>query len=153
MKEKFMLNPEYIEINADLDHMLSKTDAAFISGNKAPVYAGINHNYLDLGEEWEDLTSLPFVYALWAGREFTINREELVIIKKSYELGKRNLMQIAKEYAEKKNNHWATYHDFLTRHRDYIFSENEMDGLMEFYNYAFYFGYIQYIPDLYYYEL
>jgi chorismate dehydratase len=153
IKEKFILNPEYIKMEPHLDTMLAQTDAAFITGEKAFEYARTNQNYLDLGEEWEDLTGLPFVYAFWAGREFTIKKEEVNIIKNAFELGKRNLMQISKEYAENNSEDWVYYHDFLTHNRNYTFSDHERDGLMELYHYAFYYGFIKYIPDLYYYEI
>jgi chorismate dehydratase len=153
IKEKFILNPEYIKMEPHLDTMLAQTDAALITGDKAFEYARTNRNYLDLGEEWEDLTGLPFVYAFWAGREFTIKKEEVSIIKNAFDLGKRNLIQISREYAENNSEDWVYYHDFLTHNRTYTFSNHERDGLMELYHYAFYYGFIKYIPDLYYYEI
>ena len=153
MKEKYVMNPDYHMMKADLAKMLSKADAAFITGDKAFEYYREHRNYLDLGEEWEDLTGLPFVYSFWAGREFTVKKEDIHIIKKTYELGKRNLIKICKNYAKNGQESWSFYHDFLTKNRYYYFSDHERDGLMEFYNYAFFYGYIKYIPDLFYYEL
>jgi chorismate dehydratase len=153
MKEKFYMNPDYHKMKPDLDGMLSKTDAAFITGDKAFEYFRANRNYLDLGEEWYDLTGLPFVYSFWAGREFTVRKEEINILKKAYQLGIRNLEKISKVYAETNPESWSFYHDYLTKNRIYNFSDQERDGLMEFYNYAFFYGYIKYIPDLFYYEL
>jgi chorismate dehydratase len=152
MKEKFILNPEYIKMETQPDNMLAQTDAALITGDKAFEYARENRNYLDLGEEWEDLSGLPFVYAFWAGREFTIKKDEVCLVKNAFELGKRNLVQIAREYAEQNSESWDFYHDFLTRNRNYTFSDQERDGLTELYHYAFFYGFIKYIPDLYYYE-
>ena len=132
--------------------MLLKADAAFITGSKAFDYFKNNRNYIDIGDEWEDLTGLPFVYSFWAGREFTIKKEEVNVIKKAHQLGKKNLIQICKEYADRNPEDWTFYHDFLSKNRNFYFSDNEKNGLIEFYKYAFFFGYIEYIPDLFYYQ-
>ena len=153
MKEKFVLNPDYLKMEPDLDKMLTKADAAFITGDKAFEYSRNNSNYLDLGEEWEDLTGFPFVYAFWAGREFTVKKNELSIIKKAYELGRKNLVKICKDYAASHSESWSFYHDFLTQNMQYVLTEEAKDGLAEYYNYAFFFGFSEFIPDLHFYEL
>jgi len=151
MREKYMMNPEYIQMDPDLDRMLAKADAALITGEPALKYFRSNRNRLDLCEEWHDLTNLPYVIAFWAGRQFTIKPQDIDIIKRSYEVGNRNIQEISKEYAESKPENWVFYHDFLTQDISYQFSEDAIDGLMEYFNYAFYYGYIKHIPDLHFY--
>ena len=103
---------------------------------------------MDLGEEWNDLTGLPFVFSLFAGREFILSREDIEPVIRSFNLGRKNLESICKEYAENDQIPWSVYHDFLTHEINYRFSELDHDGLNEFYNYAFFFGYIDQIPDI-----
>jgi len=152
MKEKFMMSPEYIEMNPDVIQMLSKADAALIVGNEALDIYQKNRNRIDLNEEWVDMTGLPFVYSFWAGREFTISKNETLQIRKSYELGIRNLEEISKKFAHNHSESWGFYHDFLTKNINYHFSEQEKEGLMEFYNYAFFFSFVDFIPDLHFYS-
>ncbi len=97
MREKYGQKPEYISMPADLGSMLDRAEAALIIGDKALGYLEENSNRLDLSEEWVDLTGLPFVYAFWAGREFTVTTEEVKKIQNSYEIGKRNLEPISRD--------------------------------------------------------
>jgi len=151
MREKYTMSPDYIRMQPELDAMLLKADAALLVGDAALKYHSSNRNRLDLGEEWYDMTSLPYVLSFWAGRQFTIRTADVASIKKSYELGARNLMPISKKYAEDHSEHWGLYHDMLTKDLSYTFNEDVKDGLIEFYNYAFYFGHIAHIPDFHYY--
>lgn len=152
MQEKYEQSPEYVYMPADLDAMLKKADAALILGEKALSYYRSHRARLDLNEEWLDLTGLPFVYTLWVGRELTISPEEVNIIQTSYNLGKNNLQQIAKEYALEKDEDWSFYFDYLANELSYTFSEREEDGLLEFFNYAFFYGHAEYIPDLHFFK-
>ena len=108
---------------------------------------------LDLNEEWQDMTGLPFVYAFWAGREFTITSNDLKLIRFSYELGEKNLEKISKDFASKHKENWVFYHDYLTKNLSFTFSDREKEGLNEFYNYAFFYGYTKFIPDLHFYKI
>jgi len=153
MREKFMRDPEFVEMPADMESMLNQADAALITGDKVLQYYHQNQNRLDLNEEWVDLTGAPFIYSFWAGREFTISGDDVRLIMKSFDLGTRNIEHICKEYAIQQKSDWSFFHDFLTNNITYTFGEEEKEGLLEFYNYAFFFGFIDYIPDLHFYPL
>ena len=137
MREKFFQSPDYIYMTADLPAM---------------PYAGRYTSRLDLNEEWVDLTGLPFVYAFWAGREFTVSADDLKNVHTSYEIGKLNLETIARNVSEAGTHTWAFYHDYLTKNLTYNFSDEEKEGLLEFYQYAFFYGYTEFIPDLHFYD-
>ena len=153
MREKYTMSPDYLEMTADLEHMLDQADAALIAGDKALEYYQQHQSRLDLNDEWVDLTGLPFIYSFWAGREFTITPEEVRLIRKSFDLGLRNVEHICKDYAAQHGADWVFYHDFLTKNISYNFDERGKEGLMEFYNYAFFFGYTEFIPDLHFYQI
>jgi chorismate dehydratase len=153
LREKYSMSPDYLEMPAGLEHMLDQADAALICGDKALEYYQQRRSRLDLNEEWVDLTGLPFVYSFWAGREFTITTDEVRLIRKSFELGLANAEHICRDYAAQHGTDWVFYHDFLTKNISYNFAEREKEGLMEFYNYAFFYGYTEFIPDLHFYSL
>jgi chorismate dehydratase len=152
MREKYEQSPEYVYMPANLDEMFDKAEAALIVGEKALSYYNAYPARLDLNEEWLDLTGLPFVYALWAGREITVSAQEVDLIQSSYTLGKNNLQQIAKHYAINQQENWSFYFDYIANDLNFIFSEREEDGLLEFYNYAFFYGYTEFIPDLHFFK-
>jgi len=152
MREKYEQSPEYVYMPADLNEMFDKAEAALIVGDKALSYYNSYSARLDLNEEWLDLTGLPFVYALWAGRDLTITSQEVDLIQSSYALGKNNLQNIAKKYALNQQENWSFYFDYIANDLNFIFSEHEEDGLLEFFNYAFFYGYAEFIPDLHFFK-
>jgi len=153
LQEKYNITPEYISMKPNLEHMLKSTDAALLIGNEALNEQEINKNSFDLGEEWYDLTGLPMVFSFWVGRETAIHAEDVKNIINSTNLGLKNLENIAKDYAKNFDFSWALYHDYLTQNVNYKFTEKEHTGLTEFYNYAFYYGLIEYIPDILFFEI
>ena len=153
MQEKYNLTPDYISMEPNLENMLSKTDAALLIGDEALHEQEVNKNSFDLGEEWFDLSGLPMVFAFWAGRQMVAQTEDIKNIINGSNLGLKNMENIAKKFAKKSEFSWALYHDYLTQNVNYKFTEEEHAGLTEFYNYAFYYGLIEYIPDILFFEL
>jgi chorismate dehydratase len=133
--------------------MLKWSDAALLIGDEALHEQELNKNSFDLGEEWYDLTGLPMVFSFWTGRQIATQIEDVKNIINSTNLGLKNLENIAKEYSKKTDFSWALYHDYLTQNVNYKFTEEEHAGLTEFYNYAFYYGLIEYIPDILFFEI
>jgi chorismate dehydratase len=153
IQEKYNITPEYITMKPHLENMLSKSDAALLIGEEALHEQEVNKNSFDLGEEWFDLTGLPMVFSFWAGRQTVVQSEDVKKIINASNLSLKNLEKIAKEFAEKSDFSWALYHDYLTQNVNYKFAEDEHAGLTEFYNYAFFYGLIEYIPDILFFEL
>jgi len=94
LDQGYKVIPETNVMPPDLAAMLGKSDAALIIGDPAlrldPNADGLHS--LDLGEEWFKLTSLPMVFAIWAGHK---QEPELAkILEASYEFGKAHLSDI-----------------------------------------------------------
>jgi chorismate dehydratase len=69
LKRKYGVEPEVIPLPLAQEAETSDADAVLLIGDRAmraclPGYAFA----FDLGQEWQDWTSLPFVYAIWAVR-------------------------------------------------------------------------------------
>ena len=69
--ERWKISPAFVPAEPDLQRMLSRADAALVIGDPA---LGIDPDAFrvtkfDLGTEWKALTGLPFVYAMWCGRD------------------------------------------------------------------------------------
>jgi len=151
LQERYEQTPEFIFMAPDLDEMLAAADAALIIGDKALHYSVKHTNFIDLGEEWSDMTGLPFVYAFWAGNELQLNEKDVKAVLESYQEGSQNIEKIAREFGKTQPMTWDFYYDYLTQNISYSFAEEEKAGLLEFYRYAFYFGLIEHIPDLHFY--
>jgi chorismate dehydratase len=75
--EMWRNEPEFLVLPPDLPTMLEQADAALLIGNPALVanemlkrgdWRGPAVHSHDLGQVWDELTGLPFVYAPWVAR-------------------------------------------------------------------------------------
>jgi hypothetical protein len=66
----------------------------------------------------------------------------------SRETGMRNLMNIAGEFARDKENSWDFYFDLLNETFQYFPSEETWDSLRQYFEYLFYYGIVDYIPEM-----
>lgn len=93
--------PSFIDAAPDLDAMLVGADAALVIGDPAfeidPVASGVTK--LDLGAEWQAMTGLPFVYAMWVGRRDAASPAQCRALQQARDNGLAHLPQIARDVA------------------------------------------------------
>lgn len=147
LSEKFGMHPDITE-RQKIDPENEDCDAFLLIGDQARAYNKLHPNHFDLCEEWKDLTDLPFVHSLVAIRDLVVTGREAQQIKTSTELGRRKLEEIARYYEAEKGGDWKEYYDFLNVNFKYMFDERAQDGLAEFYNYAFLYGLVDFVPDM-----
>ena len=72
----------------DLDAMLGQADAALIIGDVALFLdheaAGVTK--IDLGQEWTELTGLPFVYACWTGWPGAVDAHDIIALQRATQM-------------------------------------------------------------------
>lgn len=150
MQEKFGINPDYIVMKPDLDTMLQNCDAALLIGDNALKGTLKTPNYLDLAEEWIDMTQLPFVFAVWAGRRGKVLKSDIDLLTESRRQGIENIRKISTEFAEESD--WGAdadfYESYLTDNIKFELTDDKMEGLMEFYRLAFMLGLLDTFPDI-----
>lgn len=81
LEDLFRVRPRYVEMPADLAHMMREADAALLIGDDAlrALYTPSPLIRYDLGEKWKELAGQPMVYAVWAARrEFVAKRPDAV---------------------------------------------------------------------------
>ena len=63
--------PKFVPFDPDLGTMLARAEAALVIGDPALAIDERAQGLLkmDLGSEWRAMTGLPFVYAMWSGRD------------------------------------------------------------------------------------
>ncbi|CAN5448037.1 hypothetical protein BH11ARM1_BH11ARM1_12570 [soil metagenome] len=69
LNERFGVRPTLADRPPNLNDMLAEFDACVLIGDIGMTADGSNLHVLDLGEEWTNLTDLPFVWAAWIGNE------------------------------------------------------------------------------------
>jgi chorismate dehydratase len=99
--ERWGLAPSFSAHGPDLPSMLRQSDAALLIGDPAleadPDRLGVLK--IDLGAEWTALTGLPFVWALWAGREPAVSPDVSLALQAARDAGRRAIEAIARAYA------------------------------------------------------
>ncbi|MGQ9917190.1 MAG: menaquinone biosynthetic enzyme MqnA/MqnD family protein [Bryobacteraceae bacterium] len=93
LAERFGVRPRVFAAPPQLDRMLEEADAALLIGDAAlavePRETGLP--WLDLGQEWLELTGLPMVFALWAGRPCPTLKGVGAILEGSFSYGQANM--------------------------------------------------------------
>ncbi len=97
LARRYGAEPHLVSMAPDLPSMLEAADAALIIGDPALHLdpATIPFHVLDLGKEWMDLTGLPMVFAVWAGRSGIVTRTVERAFSESCTFGLQRLPQIA----------------------------------------------------------
>jgi chorismate dehydratase len=88
-------------------------------------------NFWDLGEEWQKIFDVPFVYALWLIRPEVI--EAKLIASRLRKLRDENLANIDDVIGEEKDFDHDFCHRYYRENLRFSFGEKEREGLSEFY--------------------
>ncbi len=136
MRKFYELPVDFVPAAPNLEEMLASADAALVIGDPALAYRGQTAQVYDLAAEWKKFTGLPFVFAVWAGRE----RAQIGRFRKDFEAsrdyGLSHVDEIAREYAAKMNMSPEEVKVYLTRNIDYSLDEENLQGLQLFYHLA-----------------
>ena len=95
LKKRYGVQPKMVSMPPELDRMLASSDAALLIGDPALRLdlSSITYRVYDLGQEWSELTELPMVYAVWAGRPQHISTDVSQVFRDSCRFGMDRLDQ------------------------------------------------------------
>jgi chorismate dehydratase len=91
---------------------------------------------IDLGEAWQTLTGLPFVYAFWAGRPDALGAHDVQALQRARDGGVARTDVIAREYFPDSPAYQAAGAAYLRDNIKYDLGDEERAGLELFYRYA-----------------
>jgi chorismate dehydratase len=131
LAERYGVRPVTATHRPSVDAMLAGADAALIIGDPALRYdpGASPYRVYDLGHEWKELTGLPMVYAVWAGR---FPSEAPPILQASYEFGREHLNDIVDGEAAARGFGADLARAYLTRHIEYELSARHEAGMARF---------------------
>ncbi len=77
------IDPKLVKLRPDLPVMLKRCDAALVIGDAALFldYESQGLEKVDLGDEWTAMTSLPFVWAMWVGRDGVVGPDHVAALQ------------------------------------------------------------------------
>ena len=117
-----------------LEAMLDEADAALVIGDPALRLdpASLPYRVYDLGAEWAEMTRLPMVFAVWAGRAGATGPEVTEAFRASCQYGRERIDEIVREEAPRRGVPAELARDYLTRHIVHELGEREYQGLRRF---------------------
>ncbi|MBI3586913.1 MAG: hypothetical protein HY088_07280 [Ignavibacteriales bacterium] len=142
---------QFLPMLPNLDQMLAKADAALIVNFTPNVHLSQETFALDLAEEWNDLTDLPYVHGFWVGREEDAGIEIAQRLIRAKTLGVSHTDHIAGQVSQHKGLSLEEARNYLARF-SYDFGTDQEESLSEFMRYAFYHGVIPDVPDINFFE-
>ncbi|HEV2845834.1 MAG TPA: menaquinone biosynthesis protein [Thermoanaerobaculia bacterium] len=136
MRERWGLDPEYLHERPDPDRMLAEADAALIIGDPALHVDRQRYLVVDLAAEWNALTGLPFVFAVWAVRPEVEIPDLPFYFKSSLRYGLSSLDTLVRESAAEMSLDSSEVRSYLTENLSFFLRQEEIAALEEFYRRA-----------------
>jgi predicted solute-binding protein len=138
LEHRFGATPQTMPHVPDLEAMLRVADAALIIGDPAlhidPI--ALPWHVYDLGAEWLELTGLPMVFAVWAGRRGTVTPEIAAAFQASYEYGRDQMEEIVEAESASRGFKPGVVREYLTHYIRHELGEREYEGMRVFLEYA-----------------
>lgn len=136
LRERWGLDPEYIHERPDPERMLAEADAALVIGDPALRVDRDRYQIIDLAAEWNTLTGLPFVFAVWAVRPEVDLPDLPFYFKSSLRYGLSSLDTLVREAAAELGLDSDEVRSYLTENLSFFLRRDEIEGLEEFYRRA-----------------
>ncbi len=136
LRERYGLDPEYLHERPDPERMLAEADAALLIGDPALKVDREKYQVLDLAAEWNALTGLPFVFAVWAVRPEVEMPDLSFYFKSSLRYGLSSLDNVVRESAAELGLDSSEVRSYLSDNLSFFLRSEEIAGLEEFYRRA-----------------
>ncbi|HEY3741976.1 MAG TPA: menaquinone biosynthesis protein, partial [Bryobacteraceae bacterium] len=134
LQQKYGVEPAWHSQPADMIAMLANSDACLIIGDPAlrldpDSLRTQGFEVADLGDEWMQLTGLPMVFAVWAGRQGTHTQQREQAFIDSYQFGKQHIDAIVESEHAARGASASLVHDYLTRSIVFELGDREYQGM------------------------
>ena len=138
LERRYGVVPETISHPPDLDAMLRIADAALIIGDPALRIepSRLPYEVHDLGGEWVEMTGLPMVFAVWAGRKGSITPEVAEAFQESCRYGRSRIEEIVTSESARREFPPELVRTYLTRHIVHELEAKDYRGMELFLSYA-----------------
>lgn len=132
LADRYGVTPKLQSALPNLAEMLSTADAAVLIGDMGLTESGMGLTELDLGQEWWELTGLPFYFAGWISRDQEMLERAKPLFFNACDYGLQHLPEIAESEALRLRVPRELCYHYLADVMRYEAGEAEMEGLREF---------------------
>ena len=138
LARKYGAAPEVFSHEPDVEEMLRHADAALIIGDPALRIdpSRLPYHSLDLGAEWVEMTDLPMVFAVWAGRRAVVTPEVGEAFRTSCRYGRERLEEIVTAESARREFAPGLVREYLSRNIVHELSARDYEGMDLFLRYA-----------------
>ncbi len=138
LERRFGVSPVSIPHAPDLTSMLKIADAALIIGDPALRLdpETLPYHVYDLGQEWVELTGLPMVFAVWAGRPGMLSAGVAEAFRESCRFGRARIEEIVASEAPRRGFAEDLVREYLQRHIVHELGPRDYEGMDLFLRYA-----------------
>lgn len=135
---KWGIRPKLTPHEPDLRSMLARADAALVIGDPALEIdsTSMGVEKIDLGSEWQLLTGLPFVYAMWSGRDGAVSAQHVAELQAARDRGVAAIPEIARRFAGDDGRRVRVVEQYLRDNLKYPLGAREVAGLRRFHELA-----------------
>jgi len=149
MHQRFGIRPDFVPLPIGADPNAAASDAVLVIGDRAmhpERYDRFLENW-DLGNEWYRETGLPFVFAMWVGRESVASHSLATQLEAARDEGVQNIETLSQQYAPGYELSIAECIEYLSINLRFTMSRDEILGLKLFYRKALELGIIESSPS------
>jgi predicted solute-binding protein len=137
LERRYGAEPQQVPHAPDLAAMLKIADAALIIGDPAlRIELNVPYFVYDLGAEWVEMTGLPMVFAVWAGRKGTMAPEVAEAFRGSCRYGRERIEEIVASESAARGFAPELVRRYLTEHIVHELGPREYEGMELFLRYA-----------------
>jgi chorismate dehydratase len=138
LQRRFGAEPVLAPHAPDLDAMLQVADAALIIGDPALRIEpdSLPYHVYDLGLEWVEMTGLPMVFAVWAGRRGAVTPQVAEAFRESCRYGRARIEEIVAAESPVRAFPPALVREYLTNHIVHELTPRDYQGMDLFLRYA-----------------
>ncbi len=138
LAKRYGATPAVLTRKPVLADMLAEADAALIIGDPALLLdpATLPFPSLDLGAEWNDMTGLPMVFAVWAGRREIITAEYEQAFRDSCRFGLDHVEDIIAAEHEKRGITAELARRYVNEHIAFELNDRDYQGMELYLQYA-----------------
>ncbi len=131
LEQRYGVSPEFTSRPPDLEAMLRTADAALVIGDPALRIdpSLLPYHVYDLGDEWFQMTGMPMVFAVWAGRREVVTPEIAGVFRQSWEYGRDRLDDIVSQESVRRELPRELVKEYLTRHIVHGLGAAEYEGM------------------------
>jgi len=138
-KEYWKISPEYLQSNPGYEEKIEGETAGLIIGDRAFKIDENKFKYVwDLGIEWNSMTGLPFVFAVWIANK-PIDIEFLSLLNRCIGTGLTDIQKVIQHYRNSGSTDGVsneTLVEYYTENMSYVLDDKKREAMRLFFEKA-----------------